>query len=124
MRLSTGRAPKRNNPAAGEGGKERTMGFIEEGRQLIQDFVTPEIRAIDARLTALEKQVESLDARVEKRFDAVDSRFDSVGKRFDSLESKMERNHYQVIDEIRRMENYAVVMERLARLESKLPNVA
>jgi tetrahydromethanopterin S-methyltransferase subunit G len=39
------------------------MGFIEEGRQLIQDFVTPEIRALDARLDAIEKQVESLDAK-------------------------------------------------------------
>jgi len=54
------------------------MGFIEEGRQLIQDFVTPEIRSIDARLTALEKRVESFEAKVDKRFD--------------SLESKMERN--------------------------------
>ena len=38
------------------------MGFIEEGRQLIQDFVTPEIRSLDARLTAVEKRLELLDA--------------------------------------------------------------
>jgi tetrahydromethanopterin S-methyltransferase subunit G len=86
------------------------MGFIEEGRQLIQDFVTPEIRSLDARLTAIEKRLESLDAKVEKQFD--------------SLESKMERNQAQVLDTLHRMENYSHLLERLARVESKLQNVA
>jgi tetrahydromethanopterin S-methyltransferase subunit G len=93
------------------------MGFIEEGRQLSQDFVTPEIRSLDARLTAVEKRVELLDAKVEKRFDSVD-------KRFDALENKMERNQGQVLDTLHRMENYSHVLERLARLESKTQNVA
>jgi tetrahydromethanopterin S-methyltransferase subunit G len=92
-------------------GKERLrMGFIEEGRQLIQDFVTPEIRSLDARLTAVEKRLESLDAKTEKRFD--------------SLESKMDRNQAQVLDTLHRMENYSHVLERLAPVESKLENVA
>ena len=86
------------------------MGFIEEGRQLVQDFVTPEIRSIDARLRAVEKRLESLETNVEKRFD--------------SLESKMERNQTQVLDTLHRMENYSHILERLARLESKLQNVA
>jgi tetrahydromethanopterin S-methyltransferase subunit G len=86
------------------------MGFIEEGRQLIQDFVTPEIRSLDARLTAVEKRLESLDAKVEKRFD--------------SVESKMKRNQAQVLDTLHRMENYSHILERLARVESKLQNVA
>jgi len=91
--------------------KERLqMGFIEEGRQLVQDFVTPEIRSIDARLRAVEKRLESLETNVEKRFD--------------SLESKMERNQTQVLDTLHRMENYSHILERLARLESKLQNVA
>jgi len=104
------------------------MGFIEEGRQLIQDFVTPEIRSLDARLTAVQKRLELLDARVEKRFDSVDKRFDclesSVDKRFDALESKMERNQAQVLDTLHRMENYSHVLERPALLESKAQNVA
>jgi tetrahydromethanopterin S-methyltransferase subunit G len=104
------------------------MGFIEEGRQLIQDFVTPEIRSLDARLTAVEKRLESLDAKFDKRFDSVDKRFDSlkteVDKRFDSLDSKIERSQTQVLDTLNRMENYSHVLERLARVESKLQNVA
>jgi tetrahydromethanopterin S-methyltransferase subunit G len=86
------------------------MGFIEEGRQLIQDFVTPEIRSLDARLTAVEKRLESLETRVDKRFD--------------SVESKIDRNQAQVLETLHRMENYSHVLERLARVESKLQNVA
>jgi tetrahydromethanopterin S-methyltransferase subunit G len=110
MKSLTGR--ERKQKPAGEGGKERSMGFVEEGRQLIQDFVTPEIRSIDARLNALEKRVESMDVKFEKRFDSID-------KRFDSIENKIERNHDQVLETLHRMENYSHVLERLARLESK-----
>ena len=100
------------------------MGFIEEGRQLIQDFVTPEIRSLDARLTTVEKRLESLDAKVDKRFDSVDKRFEAVDRRFESLDNKMDRNHAQVLDTLHKMENYGHVPERLARLESKQQNVA
>jgi tetrahydromethanopterin S-methyltransferase subunit G len=86
------------------------MGFIEEGRQLIQDFVTPEIRSLDAPLTAVEKRLESLQTTVDKRFE--------------SLEGKMERNQSQVLDTLHRMENYSHILERLARVETKLQNVA
>jgi len=104
------------------------MGFIEEGRQLIQDFVTPEIRSLDARLSSLEKRVESLDASVGKRFDSVDRRLDSfkteVDKHFGSREGKIDRNQAQVLETLHRMENYSHVLERPARLETKLQNVA
>jgi len=84
------------------------MGFIEEGRQLIQDFVTPEIRSLDARLTAVEKRLESFDAKTEKRFD--------------SLESKMDRNQAQVLDTLHRMENYSHVLNawHLSKANSKM----
>jgi flagellar capping protein FliD len=91
------------------------MGFIEEGRQLIQDFVTPEICSLDARLSAVEKRVEALDAKVDK----LDAKFD---RKFELLDSKIDRNQAQVLDAIHKMENYSHVLERLARLESK--NVA
>ena len=100
------------------------MGFIEEGRQLIQDFVTPEIRSLDARINAVEKRIDSLDAKFEKRFDSVDKRFETVDKRFDTLESKMDRNQAQVLETLHRMENYSHILKRLARVESKLENVA
>ncbi len=111
------------------------MGFIEEGRQLIQDFVTPEIRSIDARLTAVEKKLEALEAKTDKRFDALEGKIEKsesriekfelkVDRRIDSLEAKMERNHAQVMDTLRSMEKYDQLAERMARVESKLQHVA
>jgi hypothetical protein len=83
------------------------VGLIEEGRQLIQDFVAPEIRALEVRIDAVEKKIE---ARMEKRFDAVDA--------------KMDRNQSQIMDSLQRMENYHQLAERIAKIESKLQHVA
>jgi uncharacterized protein YhaN len=93
------------------------MGFIEEGRQLIQDFVAPEIRALEVKIEAIEKKIDSLEARVEKRFDGVE-------RRFDGLDAKMERNQSQIMDSLHRMENYHQLAERVAKIESKMQNVA
>ena len=130
------------------------MGFIEEGRQLIQDFVTPEIRSLDVRLTALEKSVESLEASNDKRFTTLDTKVEVVQKtlelkietvqstletkidraqatletKIDKVETKLEKkfdeNHGQVMETLRRIETNNQILERLARLESKLQNVA
>jgi len=97
------------------------MGFIEEGRQLIQDFVTPEIRSIDTRLTAVEKKLESLEGKVGQLDNSLNTKIDRVQA---ALETKMDRNQAQVMDAFHRMENYSQVLERLARLESKMQNVA
>jgi tetrahydromethanopterin S-methyltransferase subunit G len=122
------------------------MGFIEEGRQLIQDFVTPEIRSLDARLTTVEKKIESLEVRSEKRFDALDgkvdrvqtsleSRIDKAGARtekelgglqskLNALDAKFDKNQALIMDSLHRWENIAQILERLARVESKLQHVA
>ncbi len=89
------------------------MGFIEEGRQLIQDFVTPEIRAIEARLDAIEKQVASLDAKTDKLDSKIDRNQAHMEAKIDrnqahmeakidhnqahSLEGKIDRNQAQVL---------------------------
>ena len=86
------------------------MGFLEEGRQLFQDFVAPEIRAIDVRLSAVEKRIEALEGKVDRIQTA--------------LETKMEHNHIEVMDAIRRLENYSALAERLTRVEARLQNVA
>jgi tetrahydromethanopterin S-methyltransferase subunit G len=104
------------------------MAFIEEGRQLIQDFVTPEIRAIEARFDAVEKQIASLDSKVDILDSKLDKRVDQLevkmDKRADALDAKIDRNQAQVMETPHRMANYVEVRERLARLEGKLQNVA
>jgi len=58
------------------------MGFVEESRQLLQDFIAPELRTIEVRIAAAEAR---LDARIS------------------TVENTMERNHKEVMDSLHRM---------------------
>jgi hypothetical protein len=52
-------------------------------------------------------------------------RLDSKIDRLQStIEAKMDRNQVQVMDALHRMKIYSQVLERLARVESKLQSVA
>jgi hypothetical protein len=42
------------------------MGNVEDVRKVIQDFVAPDLKALEARLTALEKEVKTGFEQVEK----------------------------------------------------------
>jgi hypothetical protein len=104
------------------------MGFIEEGRQLFQDFVAPELRAIDARLSTVEQRVESLESKIDRNQAQTEKKMESLDTKIEHgrevLESKMERNHAEVMGALHRMENYTLLVERRARVEAKLQNVA
>ena len=70
------------------------MSVIEDTRQALQDFVAPELRAIDARLTSLEKLVADNERRAEKR-------------------------HDDVLAAIRQVIDWSSVQQRLAKLEAR-----
>lgn len=63
------------------------MGVIDETRQLIQDFLAPELREIRARL-------EAMDAVNRARFDGIAQRLDSTEEanraRFESIVQRLE----------------------------------
>ena len=97
-------------------------------KQLIQDFIVPEFRALQGDIKRLDDKVDNLDKRLSQRFDdldkrlsgqltsleremnarfqAADSRFDALAGRFDSLE----RGLAVAID----------LHERIASLEAKI----
>jgi|HubBroStandDraft_2_1064218.scaffolds.fasta_scaffold903628_1 hypothetical protein len=79
------------------------MGLIEDRRQFIPDFLTPENRLINARLTVAEK-------RIETKLDRVRT----------TLGIKMNENRAQRMDALQRTESPNQVLERLARVDSKL----
>ena len=70
------------------------MSMIEDVRNVLQDFLAPELRAISARLDALEKKVDANEARAENR-------------------------HSEVIAGLRQITDYTTVLERLSSLEAK-----
>ena len=91
------------------------MGVIEEGRQLPQDLaIRPQMDRTGTPLpNALEEKIAAFEARTGKRFDRVDK-----------LETRIDRNHGQVLEAIRWMERDYQLAGRIARLESKMQNGA
>jgi uncharacterized membrane-anchored protein len=62
-----------------------------------------------------------LDAKIDRNQAHLEAKID---RNQASLETKIDRNQAQVLDTLNRMETYAHVLERLARVESKLQSVA
>lgn len=66
------------------------MGVIEDTRQLVQDFLAPELREIRGVLTGIEKRLDAQD----KHMDAQDKRFDAMEEvnraRFESIVQRLE----------------------------------
>ena len=90
------------------------MSVIEDSRKVLQDFIAPELRAIDVRLTALEKRFDEAQKHTDQRFDTMqkhtDQRFDDIQKhvdqRFDSFERRMSDGFASVSAEVRRLADY------------------
>ncbi|MHB1959099.1 MAG: hypothetical protein ACYCO5_08710 [Acidobacteriaceae bacterium] len=99
------------------------MGYIEDTRKLMQDFLAPELRAIAARLDSVEALVEANERRAEERSKDAEARtqqrFTEVERRFTETERRSEQRHSETLNAIASLSNYQVVLERPARLESK-----
>ena len=85
--------------------KIETMSAIEDVRQVLQDFIAPELRAMNTRL-------DSIKSRFDTRLDAIENRIDAVitimNTRFDSLSK-----------EVGQIKDMLDIDRRLTRLESK-----
>lgn len=87
------------------------MSAIEDTRKVLQDFLAPELRELKARIEALEQ-------RMGDRFAQVDKQFAQVDKQFEYADRKAEIHHAAVIAEIRGLENYNDLRERIVKLEA------
>jgi len=67
------------------------MGVVDETRQVIQDFLAPELREIRGVLSSIDKRLDSQD----KRLDSQDKRFDAIEEvnrvRFESIIQRLEQ---------------------------------
>jgi hypothetical protein len=63
------------------------MGTVEDVRKLLQDLVTPDLKALDARVTALEKKMDLRFEAVELKLDALDKKFEL---KLDALDKKLD----------------------------------
>lgn len=66
------------------------MSVIEDIRNVLQDFLAPELRAISARLDALEKKVDANEARAETRHSEVMAGLRQINRLYDGAGSAIE----------------------------------
>jgi phage shock protein A len=65
------------------------MSVVEDVRQVLQDFLAPELRALSAKIDAIDQKVSSLESRIDSQSDKTDSRFQSMDNHFQSVEAKL-----------------------------------
>jgi hypothetical protein len=68
------------------------MGVVDEVRKLLQDLVTPEMRALAAEVKGLNGKVEDLRLEMNRRFDYIETSF-RLNERVSLLEAERKKPH-------------------------------
>ena len=82
------------------------MGVVEETRQVLQDFLAPELREIRGALSAIDKRLESMDKRL-----------DSQDKRLDTIEDANRARHEGIIQRLEQIQQSFAFDKRITNLE-------
>jgi hypothetical protein len=62
------------------------MGVIDETRQLVQDFLAPELREIRGILSGIDKRLDSQDKRLDSMEEVNRARFESIVQRLETIQ--------------------------------------
>lgn len=84
--------------------------MIEETRQVLQDFIAPELRTIDARLNAVESRISALEAELKKNHA--------------ELRAELHKNHEEVLAAISTKNQIHALELRLAVIEAEKKSAA
>ena len=82
------------------------MSVVEDVRNVLQDFLTPELRELKARLDAVEQQVRKLEGVMQDQFQQV--------------ERRAQQRHEDMMFALRQGMEVRSLAERLAAVEEKL----
>ena len=82
------------------------MGVVEETRQVVQDFLAPELREVRGQLAGIDKRLESMDKRL-----------DSQDKRLDTIEEANRARHESVIQRLEQIQQSFAFDKRISNLE-------
>ena len=80
--------------------------MVEDVRNALQDFLTPELRELKARLDAVERQVQKLDGAMQDQFQ--------------QAERRAQQRHEDTMFVLRQGLEVRSLAERLAAVEEKL----
>ncbi len=87
---------------------KNTMSAIEDVRSVLDDFLAPELRAVQARFDAIEEKM--------------DTRFDAVKSRFSAMEDIATARHNEILAKIDGLKSSLELDKRVGRLESRQPH--
>ncbi len=111
------------------------MSVVNDVREVLQDFITPDLKAVQSELASLKDRLDRFERAVDQRFDKMDAGLDKMDSRFDKMDSrfnKMDDRFDEVLRESRKQHedsmaamrsvlDFVEVKQRLARLERLLP---
>lgn len=84
------------------------MSVVDDVRQVLQDFLAPELREIRGRLDSIDKRLDSMD----KRLDAQD-------KRIDTIESANGVRYQAIIQRLEQIQQSFAFDKRISALEAE-----
>lgn len=100
--------------------------MVDDVRQVLQDFLAPELRAITACLDSIEKVLEARFKEVDTRFEAMDARFNSrfneVFIKIQALQETVDRNDSAQKQLISSLTQQFQFDKRLSDLEREMRN--
>jgi hypothetical protein len=94
------------------------MSVVEDVRQVLQDFISPELRALAMKMDNLEKRLDTFERSVETRFDTFER---SVETRLVNQDKLAEARHNEIIANFETMKINLQLNSRLERLEAQQP---
>ena len=93
-------------------GQNECMSVVEDVRQVLQDFLAPELRAVAAKFEATESKIDAVNIRISSLEKAMDARFSAA-------EEKANVRQEMILVQFERITNLLDVDKRLLRLESQ-----
>jgi hypothetical protein len=106
------------------------VSVIEDVRQVIQDFLAPELRALGARIEALEVKMDSRfeanEAKANSRYESIEakanSRFEALNARMAASEERASLRHEILLAQMESVKGQLSLDYRLKKLEQAQGN--
>ena len=92
--------------------------MIEDVRQIFQDFLAPELRAITARLDGIDKRFEAAEKIADARHNETMTRFEMVQEQIRDVDLRSQARDREIEKSISALQETFQVSRRLERLEA------
>lgn len=91
------------------------MSVVAEIRQLFQEVVAPDLKALQSEVRGLSDRITSIDHRMDKLEQRMDKLEEGLNSRFDRFEDR-------VMNAVNHAINYAELRQRVGLIERSLPD--